>query len=86
MRKQKQFPNQEESQGELGILRVKPLNDESLIQSPPPLEQPTLPKTPKPKPHPTPAVYFLSNVGYFATSNIFSAEVDPIEDSLFYAE
>ncbi|CDN09655.1 MAG: hypothetical protein HRU34_01805 [Richelia sp.] len=88
--KQKQSPNleesqPEESQGELGILKVRQINDGSLTTSPPPLEQPSLPKTPKPERQAIPAGYFLSNVGYFAISNIFSAEVDPLEDSLFYA-
>ncbi|MDZ7958286.1 MAG: hypothetical protein RMY34_10355 [Aulosira sp. DedQUE10] len=64
---------------ELG-LRIKPRT----IAEPPPLEQ--QPPTPieKPVPQFKPIGSLDGRVGYFYSSNIFSSNVDPIEDSLIF--
>ncbi|WP_088243176.1 hypothetical protein [Calothrix rhizosoleniae] len=80
LRKKKQN-TQPASQGELGNLRVRKVD-------PPPLEKPTPPSPEQPvakKRQPLPNGYLITNLGYFVTNNVFSSEVDPIEDSLFYA-
>ena len=80
LRRKKQT-TQPASQGELGNLRVRKVE-------PPPLEKPTSPPTEKPvakKRQPTPRGYLITNLGYFITNNVFSSEIDPIEDSLFYS-
>ena len=84
----KKQPIQPTSRRELGTLRVKKTE-------PPTLEQPTPTPTEKPTPpikkpvvkkrQPRPNGYLISNLGYFFSNNIFSSEVDPVDDSLFYS-
>lgn len=70
------------SQRELGDLRVRKVEVD-----PPPLEKPTPPPKKKPvnkKRQPAPKGYLIGNLGYFFSNNVFSSEVDPVDDSLFY--
>ncbi len=70
---------------ELGVLVLRQLE---LSQNPPPLETPPQPQPPKEpiiKPKPRPTAYLLGRLGYFQTSNIFSSDVDPIEDGLVFS-
>jgi hypothetical protein len=64
----------EERHGELGVIlaREKPLEQ----IPPPPQAKPTI--------QPKPVGFLFARVGYFQTSNIFSSEIDPQEDGLFY--
>ena len=70
------------SQRELGNLKVRKVEVD-----PPPLEKPTPPPRKKPvtkKRQPAPKGYLIGNLGYFFSNNVFSSEVDPVDDSLFY--
>lgn len=66
------------SNPELG-LRIRP---RTLPQSP--IEQQPLPTIEKPVVQFKPLGYLQARVGYFNSSNIFSASVDPVEDSLIF--
>ena len=63
----------DDSDAELGVVRVLER----------PLEQLPIPKQPVAKFKPV--GFLLARFGYFQTSNIFSAEVDPQSDGLFYS-
>jgi hypothetical protein len=67
-------PPESDKNNELG-LRVRPR----------PLEQLPLPPTEKPVVQFKPIGYLRANVGYFQTSNIFSANDRPIEDGLIFS-
>ncbi|MDJ0796724.1 MAG: hypothetical protein QNJ51_07770 [Calothrix sp. MO_167.B12] len=76
---------QPSSREELGTLRVREANNQNSGKTPPPVEQiPTPPKKP-PKRQPAPAGFLIGYLGYFTSTNIFSSEVDPIGDGLFYS-
>ncbi|MBW4634172.1 MAG: hypothetical protein KME30_20370 [Iphinoe sp. HA4291-MV1] len=66
-------PPTKPSFGELGRLLVR---ERQLEQQQPPE---------RPQPQPRSVGYLQANVGYFYTDNIFSSEVDPVEDSLIYS-
>ncbi|MDJ0615517.1 MAG: hypothetical protein QNJ63_02020 [Calothrix sp. MO_192.B10] len=77
---------QSSSQGELGRLRVREANNRNTEKTQSPIEQIPPPATKKPvKRQPTPAGYLIGYFGYFTSTNIFSSEVDPIGDGLFYS-
>lgn len=70
---------------ELGLrVRQRPLLQQKQ-SSQPPLEQQPPPPTTKPVPQFKPIGYLQGRVGYFNTSNIFSAKEDPKADGLMFA-
>ncbi|AFY35141.1 hypothetical protein Cal7507_4786 [Calothrix sp. PCC 7507] len=89
-------PSPTRSDGKLELelrVRQRPLSDRDLelglrvrqrLSSPKPLEQTPLPPTEQPIAKFKPVGYLQARVGYFQTSNIFSSDVDPIEDGLMF--
>ncbi|BAZ38091.1 hypothetical protein NIES4101_40260 [Calothrix sp. NIES-4101] len=73
---------------ELGTILAKPNNT-----NPTPIEQPPIPETPsiptKKPPITTPATkpigFLLGRVSFFQTNNLFSSDIDPIQDGLIYS-
>jgi hypothetical protein len=59
---------------------VRELGD--IIARPEPIEQQPIPQQPRPF---QPVGYLLGRVSYFQTNNLFSSQVDPIQDGLIYS-
>ncbi|AFY49700.1 hypothetical protein Nos7524_3927 [Nostoc sp. PCC 7524] len=78
LRETKQPSSESDSYRELG-LRVRPIQ---LPQSP--LEQPQIPQRERPVQQFKPIGSLQARVGYFYSSNIFSSDVFPIEEGLFF--
>jgi hypothetical protein len=75
--RQKQPASQTESRRELGLrIRARTL--------PPPIEQPPLPPQEEPVPKFKPIGSLQAYVGYFNSDNIFSSDISPIDDGLFF--
>lgn len=74
LEEKKQQSGEAGSFGELGRLLVR---EKPLEQLPPPPQRPIAQRQP--------VGYLLAHVGYFHTNNIFSSEIDPIQDGLIYS-
>jgi hypothetical protein len=74
---------QAEVNRELGTIIAKPSNTNGK-----PIEQQSLPQTPpvlKRQPTETPIGFLLGRVSFFQTNNLFSSDVDAIQDGLIYS-